>query len=276
MPVMNWSRWSSALGRSARTFIADQLPDRAATLTYYGVLSTFPGLLVLISVFGLVGGPASEFNTLLGQVVPGEAGKLLTDAVNQVKATGRAASFVAIAGLAGALWSASAYVAAFIRAANAMHGVTESRPIARRLGLRLLLTVAFGLLVLVCVTVVVLTGDLAGRLGQALGIREGIVTAWNVVKWPALAVLLVVVFAILYRVAPDTRQGRFRWITPGSATAVLAWLMLSGGFTLYLGTLGSYQRTYGAISSVIVFLVWLWLSNLAILFGARLDAELQR
>jgi membrane protein len=259
-----------------RGFTEDDISDRAATLTYYAIMSVFPGLLVLISVFGLVGGPASEFNDLIGQVVPGQAGEILTNAVNQVNAAGAVASVAAIAGLVVALWSASGYVAAFIRAANAMYGVPEGRPIAKRLALRLALTVVMGLLLLVSLAIVLLTGGVAERLGQALGIGQGTVTAWDIAKWPVLVILLGVIIGVLYWFSPNARRGRFRWVTPGSLTAVVAWLVLSAAFGLYLATLASYQRTYGAISSVIVFLIWLWLSNLAILLGAELDAELER
>jgi membrane protein len=265
--------WRAALRQCLRAFRDDQIPDRAAGLTYYAVLSIFPGLLVLVSVLGLLGGPASGLNQILGTVVPGEAGELIQDAVNRVAATGATAGILAIAGLVVAFWSASGYVAAFLRALDAIHEVRTVRPIKRALPLRLGLTALVGVLLIVCVFIVVFTGDLAERLGDVIGLGSTAVMVWGIAKWPALLALVAAVIALLYRAGPHTEQTP-RFVTPGSLTAVLLAVVVSALFGVYLATFASYERTYGALSGVIVFLVWLWLTNMAVLLGAELDAAL--
>jgi membrane protein len=251
--------------QSLRQAREDQLPDRAAALTYYGILSLFPGLLVAVSVLGLLGGPASGLNQVLGTVAPGPAGELIRTAVDQVAATGATAGLVAIAGLLAAFWSASGYVAAFLRTLHAIHGERPERSMKRALPLRLGLTALVGVLLIVCVFLVVFTGDLARRTGALIGLGSAAV----------LLFLVATVIALLYRAGPHAHD-RPRLVTPGSLTAVGLWILLSALFGGYLATLASYQRTYGALSSVIIFLVWLWLTNLAVLLGAELDAELDR
>jgi membrane protein len=265
-------RWWQALRRSVRDIREDELTDRAAALTYYGVLSIFPALLVLVSVLGLLGGPASALNDLIGSIAPGQAGDFITNAINQVSSTGRTAGVVAVIGLLVAFWSASGYIAAFLRAVEAMHDARGSRSAKQTLPLRLGLTAALGVLILICVFLVVLTGELARKTGEAIGIGSTGVSAWNIAKWPVLLILVAVMFALLYKGAPG-RQGR-RLVTPGSLTAVLLWIVASAVFGIYLATLASYQKTYGALSTVIIFLVWLWLTNLVVLLGAEVDAEL--
>jgi membrane protein len=269
------SAWAAALRRCGRHFREDQIPDRAAGLTYYAILSIFPGLLVLVSVLGLLGGPASGLNEILGAIVPGEAGELIQDAVNRVAATGATAGFLALAGLVVAFWSASGYVAAFLRALDAIHRVRTARPIKRALPLRLGLTALVGVLLIACVFIVVFTGDLAERLGDVIGLGSTAVTVWDVAKWPALLLLVAAMIGLLYRAGPPT-QARPRFITPGSLTAVLLAVAVSALFGVYLATFASYERTYGALSGVIVFLVWLWLTNMAVLLGAELDVALDQ
>jgi Predicted membrane protein len=267
--------WRAALRQCLRDFREDQIPDRAAGLTYYAILSIFPGLVVLVSVLGLLGGPASGLNQILGAVVPGEAGELIQDAVNRVAATGAAAGFLAVAGLVVAFWSASGYVAAFLRALDAIHGVQTARPMKRALPLRLGLTALVGVLLIVCVFIVVFTGDLAERLGDVIGLGSTAVTVWGVAKWPGLLLLVAAVIAMLYRAGPPAEQ-KPRFVTPGSLAAVLLAVVVSVLFGVYLATFASYERTYGALSGVIVFLVWLWLTNMVVLLGAELDAALGR
>jgi membrane protein len=268
-------QWWSALGRCLRER-ADQLTDGAAALTYYGVLSIFPALAVLLSVLGLLGGPASGLNDLIGSIAPGQAGEFIKDAVNQVNSAGATAGAVAAAGLVVAFWSASGYLGAFLRAMDSIYGVDRRRPLLRTLPLRLGLTAIVGMLLIACVFLAVFTGDVARRAGQAMGIGSTSVTVWNVLKWPVLLFLVAVLFALLYRAPSGLRAGGRLWVTPGSLTAVLLWVAVSAAFGLYLTTLASYQRTYGALSGVIVFLIWLWLTNIVVLLGAAIDAELER
>jgi membrane protein len=270
--------WWRVLKRTGKQFSDDDLSDRAAALTYYGVLSLFPGLLVLIAAIGLTGRSTTQrvLNSLTS-MAPGPARDLLRTAVTNLRNGQHAtAGILAVAGLAGALWSASGYIGGFMRAANAIYDVTEGRPIWKTLPIRLGITVLTGVLVGATAIAVVLTGGLAQQVGNLLHIGRGAVLAFDIVKWPVLVILVSLLFAILYWAGPNARHGGFRWITPGSLLAVLLWLVASAGFALYVANFGSYNKTYGSLAAVIVFLVWMWISNLAILLGAEFDAELQR
>lgn len=270
-------RWWPVLRRSVRRFRSHNLVDWAAALTYYGVLSLFPALLALVSVVGLLGADAVDaLLDNLRSLTPGPARDLLDTAVRQVRGgTGQAGVALAV-GVLLALWSASGYVAAFIRAANAVHGVEEGRPAWRTLPLRLGLTLALLVLLALTVLSVVLTGSLADRMGEVLGIGDTAVTAWSYAKWPALVLLVSLLVALLYRVAPDVRQPGVRWLTPGSLLAVVLWLAASAAFAGYVANFDSYNRTYGSLATVVVFLVWLWLSHIAVLLGLEFNVELDR
>jgi membrane protein len=269
-------RWAAALRPCLRDLRTGMLTDRAAALTYYGILSIFPGLLVLVSVLGLVGGPASDVDEVIGTVAPGQAGDFIRNAVNQVSGSSGRAGFAAAVGLVIAFWSASGYLAAFMRAMDAIWGNEGTQSARRSLPLRLGLTAAVGALLVVCVFLVVFTGGLAERTSEEIGLGNAGLTAWNIAKWPVLVLLVAMLLALLYRTAPKRHGRSAGWITPGSITAVLLWIVISALFGVYLATFASYQRTYGALSGVIIFLVWLWLTNITVLFGADFDAQLSR
>jgi YihY family inner membrane protein len=268
--------WWAAVKRTVREFQIDNLKDWAAALTYYGVLSIFPALLVLVSLVGLAGpGTIQTLLDNLGQVAPRSVNRILGDAIRNLQQTRGSAGVLALAGLAAALWSASSYIAAFMRASNAIYDVPEGRPVWKTLPIRIGVTVVVMVLLAVLAVAVVLTGGLADRLGRLLGIGSAAVTVWDLVKWPVLLLLVSFLFALLYWASPNARQG-FRWVTPGGILAVLVWVVASAAFALYVANFGSYNKTYGSLASVIIFLVWLWLSNIAILLGAELNAELER
>ncbi|MFD9903347.1 YihY/virulence factor BrkB family protein [Streptomyces sp. NPDC059063] len=268
--------WWAVLRRTVSEFLDDDLPDRAA-LTYYGVLSLFPALLVLVSVLGVIGESATRaVLDNLDTLAPGPVRDLLTDAVRQLQDKGGVSGVVALLGLAAALWSASSYVAAFIRAANAVYDMAEGRPVWKRTPLRVGLTVALMLLLAVSAVIVVFTGPLAERAGDTVGAGDAAVTAWSFAKWPVLFVLVVLMIALLYWRAPNARTAGFRWLSPGSALAVVLWLAASAGFAVYVANFGSYNKTYGTLAGVVIFLAWLWLTNLAVLLGLEFDAELAR
>ncbi|WP_149180439.1 YihY/virulence factor BrkB family protein [Streptomyces sp. TRM49041] len=269
--------WRSVLRRTGKEFLDDELPDRAAALTYYGVLSIFPALLVVVAMLGVVGESATKAVVEnLGQLAPGAARDLLGDAVRQLQDSGTASGIVAVIGLLGAMWSASGYVAAFIRSANVVYDLPEGRPVWKVTPLRVGLTLVLMLLLALSAVIVVFTGPLARRAGEAIGLGDTAVTVWGIAKWPVLVLLVVVMVALLYWSAPNVRGPGFRWLSPGSVLSVLLWLLASGAFALYVANFGSYNKTYGTLAGVIVFLIWLWLSNLAILLGLELDAELAR
>jgi membrane protein len=268
--------WWAALKRTVREFRIDNLSDWAAALTYYSVLSIFPALLVLVSLIGLAGRPTIQgLVDNLGQVAPGSVSEILRTAIENLQRSQGSAGVLALVGLGVALWSASGYVAAFMRASNAIYDVPEGRPIWKTVPIRLAVTVVVMLLLAVSAVVVVVTGGLADRVGRLLGIGSAAVTAWDVAKWPVLLLVVSILFALLYWASPNARQG-FRWVTPGGVLAVVIWVAVSIAFALYVANFSSYNKTYGSLAGVIIFLVWLWLSNMAILLGAELNAELER
>ncbi|MEV6878971.1 YihY/virulence factor BrkB family protein [Amycolatopsis sp. NPDC051128] len=269
--------WWGVLKRTVKQFNRDGLTDWAAALTYYGVLSIFPGVVVLTALLGLLG--PSTIQTVIdniNQVVPGQGKDILIGAIRELAGSRGLAGPLAILGLLGALWSASGYIGAFMRASNAIYGMPEGRPLWKVLPLRVLLTVGIVLLLALCALGVVATGTVARRLGDLIGLGSTGVLVWDIAKWPVIALLVSLAFALLYWVGPNVRQPGFKWLTPGGLLAVVLWVLASGGFALYVANFGSYNKTYGSLAGVIVFLVWLWISNLAVLLGAELDAELVR
>jgi membrane protein len=269
--------WHRILARSIRQFQADDVTDRAAALTYYGVLAIFPAVLVLISILGLVGTSTTQkVLDNLHQIAPGGVNSFLRTVIEQVQGRSGAASIGAIVGLVLALWSASGYVGAFMRASNAIYDVAEGRPIWKTAPVRFGVTLLLVIMLVASAVMVVVTGPVASQVGHALGIGDGAVTAWNIAKWPVLLVVVSLMFSLLYWACPNVKQPGFRWITPGGVLAVIVWLIASGLFAVYVAFSGSYNKTYGTVATVIIFLVWLWITNIAILLGAEFDAEIQR
>ncbi|MGW3169305.1 YihY/virulence factor BrkB family protein [Streptomyces sp. NPDC001153] len=266
--------WGAVLKGSLHEFRDDELTDRAAALTYYGVLALFPALLVLVSLLGMAGRSVTgKVLADLGHLAPGSVRDILTRAVEQLQNNAGTGSVMAVVGIVLAVWSASGYVAAFIRAANAVYDMPEGRPVWKILPVRIAVTVVLMLLAVAGALIVVFTGSLARHAGQALGVGDTALTVWSVAKWPVLVLLVTVMIAILYWATPNARAKRFRWITPGSLLALVIWMAASAGFAFYVAGFASYNKTYGTMAGVIVFLVWLWISNLAILLGLEFDAE---
>lgn len=269
--------WGAVLKGSLREFQEDELSDRAAALTYYGVLSLFPALLVLVSLLGITGRSATDkVLSNIRKLAPGSARDIITRAVEQLQNNSGTGSVMAIVGIVLAVWSASGYVAAFIRAANAVYDMPEGRPVWKVLPVRVGVTVVLMLIAVASALIVVFSGGLARQAGGALGFGDTALTAWSIAKWPVLIVLVTVMIAILYWATPNAKVKGFRWITPGSLLALLIWLAASAGFAFYVANFASYNKTYGTMAGVIVFLVWLWISNLAVLLGLEFDAEAVR
>ncbi|CAL9443017.1 hypothetical protein SUDANB106_02314 [Streptomyces sp. enrichment culture] len=267
--------WWSLTRGVAKEFLDDEIPDRAATLTYYGVLSIFPALLLLVSLLGAVGETATEYILEnLQRLAPGPAREILSDTVGEIQRSS-GGGFLAVISLLGAVWASSGYVAAFIRAANRVLDIPEGRPVWKLTPLRIGVTLVLMVLLAVSVMIVVFTGGLAEQAGKAVGMGEQALLVWSVAKWPVLVLLVAAMISILYWSAPNARLRGLR-MAPGSVVAVLLWLAASAGFALYTANFGSYNKTYGTLAGAVVFLVWLWLSNLAILLGLELDAELAR
>jgi membrane protein len=269
--------WFGVLKRTVREFSADNLTDWAAALTYYGILAVFPALLALVSILGLVGHSATQpLIDNLGSAAPGPAKQIFTSALQNLQKNQGAAGILFVVGLAGALWSASGYVAAFMRASNAIYDVEEGRPIWKTIPTRVLTTLVLVLMLAAVAIGVTFTGGLAKQAGNLLGVGGTAITVWNIAKWPVIAVIVILMFAILYWAAPNVKHPRFRWISPGGVVGLVLWLVASAAFAVYVANFSSYNKTYGALGGVIAFLTWLWISNIAILLGAEFNAELER
>ena len=269
--------WKGVLTRTLREFRDDNLTDWAAALTYYGILSIFPALLALVSILGLIGPSATQpLVDNLSAVAPGPAKQIVTSAITNLQKSSGAAGVLFVVGLALAIWSASGYVAAFMRASNAIYEVGEGRPIWKTLPTRVLTTLTLLVMLAAVAIGVTITGGLAQQVGKLLGIGNTAVTVWDIAKWPVILIVVMAMFALLYWAAPNVKHPRFRWISPGGVLGVLIWLAASGLFAVYVANFSNYNKTYGALGGVIVFLVWLWISNIAILLGAELNAEIAR
>jgi membrane protein len=267
------------LKRTVTEFRADELTDRAAALTYYGVLALFPGLIVLVSILGLFGDPERTTATITQIVTalgPASAAETFTAPIEEITANRGAAGVLFVVGLAGALFSASGYIGAFMRASNKIYETGEGRPFWKLRPLQIAVTLVMVLLVVIVLLALVLTGPIVDAVAAPLGISEVAVTAWTIAKWPVLALVVVTIISVLYYASPNVRQPGFRWVTPGSVLALLVWIIASIAFAFYVANFGSYDATYGALGGVITFLVWLWLTNIAVLLGAELNAELER
>jgi membrane protein len=269
--------WGGVLKRTFSEFQEDNLTDWAAALTYYGILSIFPALIALVSILGLIGPSATEpLLDNLGDFAPGPAHEILENALNGLTESRSPAGILFVVGLAGAIWAAAGYIGAFIRASNVIWDVEEGRPIWRTIPLRLVVTIVMLVLLAASAFAVVVTGPLAERVGKLLGIGGAAVTAWDIVKWPLLVLVVSLMFSILYYASPNVRQPAFRWLTAGGILAVVVWILASAAFGIYVASFGSYNKTYGSLGAVMIFLVWLWLTNVAILLGAELNAEIER
>jgi membrane protein len=270
--------WWEILKRTVREFQDDNLTDWAAALTYYGVMSLFPMLIALVAVLGIVG-QSGSITTLLDSFrqagLGGVADNIEKPLMDVVNAKGGAGALLGV-GLLGSLWSASGYLGAFMRASNSIYEVREGRPFWKLRPLQVALTL-LGVFLLSLVAIgLVISGPLAEAIGNAIGLGGTAITVWGIVKWPVMLLIVMAIVASLYYIAPNVRHPRFRWITPGGILAVALWAVASVGFGFYVAHFGSYNKTYGTLGGAISFLVWMWISNLALLLGAEFDAELER
>ena len=265
--------------RMLKEISQDNLTDHAAALTYYGVLAIFPAAIALISIVGLVFDPhqiTTALTSVLNQIAPGTAAKTFSGVINNLAGSTKTAGLGLIIGLAGALWSASGYVGAFTRAANIVWETPEGRPFWKLKPLQLLLTLIGVLFTAVIAAAVALSGPVVKAVGSAIGLGSTAVTVWNIAKWPVMAVIVAVMIAILYYLSPNVRLRGFKWVSPGAGFALLVWIVASALFAFYVANFGSYNKTYGTLAGVIIFLVWFWLTNVALLLGIQLDSELER
>ena len=270
--------WWQILKRTVKEFQDDNLTDWAAALTYYGLMSLFPMLVALVAVLGVVGQESSVVALLDSFKEAGLAS--IADAIEEpllgvVNSKAGAGALLSI-GLAASLWSASGYLGAFMRAANAIYEVQEGRPFWKLRPLQVGLTMLAVLLLSLVAVGLVVSGPVAEAIGDAIGFGDTAVTVWGIVKWPLMLLIVMSVIDALYYIAPNVRQPKFRWVSPGGILAVGLWVVASFGFAFYVANFGSYNETYGTLGGIITFLVWMWISNLALLLGAEFDAELER
>jgi membrane protein len=270
--------WRYLLRRTVREFFRDECPDLAAGLTYFGVLAVLPGLIALISTLGVFGQRSASVSTILDvarRVVPSASLDLVRPILERLTQS-PGATLGLVLGIGAGLWFVANYVGAFGRAMNRIYGISEGRPIWKLQPLMLLVTVLLGLLSFFAVLLLVISGPLARAIGAVLGLGSTAVLIWNICKWPLLAGIVLVVVALLYYITPNVRQPRFRWLSPGALLAIVTWFCGSALFGLYVANFSSYDAVYGSLAGVIVFLIWLWVSNSALLLGAELDAEIER
>ncbi len=267
----------SAVKRARVEFKRDNLTDLAASLTYYGLLSLVPALVVLISALGLLGRDAtSEVISQVEAIAPGSSADFVRTLILQAQSNRTGAGLGAVIGLLVALWSASGYVSAFMRASNVIYDIPEGRPLWKTVPIRIGVTLFAVVVMVISTVIVVVSGPVARQVGSLIGAGDTAVVVWGVLKWPVLLVLVSVLFAVLFWASPNAKQGGVKWVSPGGAIAVLIWLVISGLFAVYVALFSSYNKTYGSLAGVIIFLVWLWLTNIAILLGAEVNAELDR
>ena len=269
--------WPTILKRTVKQFGEDQLTTWAAALTYFGILSLFPMLLAMVSLLGVIGPSATQpLLDNLGSVAPGPAKDILTNVLTSLESNQGGSLVALLIGLAAAIWSASGYIGAFMDASNNVWDAPEGRPIWKKIPVRLAITVVLLVLLTVTALAIVFTGPVAQEIGDIIGLGSTFVSVWGIVKWPILLLIVSFMISLLYWACPNVKQPGFPWVTPGGVLAVILWLAASGLFALYVANFSSYNKTYGSLGGVIVFLTWLWITNIIILLGAELNAEMER
>ena len=269
----------ATLKRTFTEFSEDNMSDWAAALTYYGLLALFPALIAMVSIVGLVADPASVTKTvtqIVSSLGPKSAAETFAGPIKSITSNKSAAGFAFVVGLVLALYSASSYVGAFMRAANVVYETPEGRPFWKLRPLQMLVTLVMVLLLAAVALSLVLTGPIVGIVAGPLGIGDTAVTIWNIAKWPVLLVVVVLMFAVLFHAAPNVKLPSFKWVSAGALFAIVLWLIASALFAFYVANFGSYNKTYGALGGLVCLLVWMWITNIALLLGAELTAERER
>ena len=270
--------WGSTLKRTLKGFKQDKLNHWAAALTFYAVLSLFPALLVMVSLVGLFADPATvtKFLTdVIGSLGPSSAVDTFKGPIDSITSNRGAAGIMAIVGVAAALWSASGYVSAFADASNSIYEVEEGRPFWKLKPIQLVVTFVCVLLVAITALALVISGPLAGAIGGAIGLSDAAVTAWQFGKWPVMLLLVLGILHLLFYAGPNARVTP-KWISGGTVLALLVWILASVGFAFYVANFGSYDKTYGTLGGVVIFLLWLWITNIAVLLGVEFNAATER
>ncbi|MEU5783104.1 YihY/virulence factor BrkB family protein [Micromonospora lupini] len=283
MRQLSWRTWRGVLVRSVQNFVNDNCSDWAAALTYYGVLALFPSAIVVVALVGLVSDGERTLDTVVDLARQVGAGSVVADKdggmIGVIRAVVVQQSNVKVLlsfGLLGALWSASGFIGAFTRASNAIYGVTEGRPVWKLRPVQIGLAAVTLVLLAVVALALIVSGPVTDAVGDLIHAGGLARTVWSVAKWPVLAMVMMVLLSLLFWIAPNVRQPRFRWLTPGGAVALVSWAAVSFGFGLYVTNFAAYDTTYGSLGAAIAFLVWLYLSNSALMLGVQINAEVQR
>jgi membrane protein len=269
----------ATLKRTVAEFQEDNLSDWAAALTYYGLLSLFPMLIALVSIVGLFGDPQSTTQTvtdIVTRIGPESGAETFAGPIQSITSHRSSAGVLLVLGIATALWSASGYIGAFIRASNVIYETEEGRPFWKLRPLQVAVTLTMVLMVAFVLLALVLTGPVVRAVADPIGVGSGAVTAWNYAKWPILAALFILMIDLLYYASPNAKLRGFVWLTPGAVLALAIWGLASAAFALFVANFGSYDKTYGTLGGVVVMLVWIWITNVAILLGHELNAERER
>ena len=272
--------WKFVLKNAVREFTDDGLTDAAAALTYYAVLSLFPAIIALVSILSLVGQSGDLIKDLIQDLknqgtIPAGASDTVMPVLEELL-TAPAPGIGLIVGILVALWSASNYVKAFGRTMNRIYEVPEGRGLIKLNLWQYGLTALILVLAAVSLVLVTISGPLAESLGNVIGLGDLAVTIFSIVKWPILALVVVLILALLYWGTPNVQQPKFRWISVGALFAIIVSILATVGFGFYVANFGSYDKTYGALAGVIIFLFWIYIINSVVLFGAEIDAELER
>jgi membrane protein len=271
--------WWPTIKRTAKEFQEDNMTDWAASLTYYGLLSLFPALIAMVSLIGIFGDPKSTTESLteiISEIGPASAAETFQGPIKSITESSGTAGIALVLGILAALWSASGYTGAFMRASNVIYETPEGRPFWKLRPLQLLVTFAMIVLVTLLAVSLVLSGPVVEAVAGPLGIGKTAVDVWNIAKWPVMALVFLAMIAVLYYASPNVKLRGFKWVTVGSLVAIVVWIVASALFALYVANFSSYNKTYGTLGGLIALLVWFWISNLAILFGHELNAERER
>src|SRR5436190_3055661 len=269
----------ATLKRVGTEFSEDNLSDWAAALTYYALLSLFPALIAMVAILGLVGDPqttTSNITDIVTKLGPKTAAQTFSGPIKSITQNKGSSAVVLIVGVAVALWSASGYVGAFMRASNIIYETPEGRPFWKLRPLQMLVTLVMIILLAVVALGITLTGPVVKAVAEPIGVGSTAITVWDIAKWPILALVFVTMISLLYYASPNVKMRGFKWVTPGSLLALVVWVVASAAFAFYVANFGSYNKTYGTLGGLVVLLMWFWITNLAILFGHQLNAERER
>ncbi|MFN8107526.1 MAG: YihY/virulence factor BrkB family protein [Nocardioidaceae bacterium] len=264
--------------RVAKEFMKDQSLDMAAALTYYAVFAIFPAMIAVFSAVGLVSDPQrviAKIEEVLTPLIRESTLDRVMTVLDGVAAS-RGAGILAVASIVIALWAASAYVNAFRRMMNRIYGVQEGRALWKLRPLMALVTLVSLALVMLMMLIMIISGPISEAVGKVLGFGEDVAHLWDLLKLPVLLIFLVVSVAILYQATPNVKFPKLRLFSTGSVVAIGAIVVASVGLTFYVRNFANYNQVYGSLAGVIVFMLWMWIINIALLCGAELDAELER